>query len=84
MTEKPREAGLGLGTASQAFARAADCKRLAMLSPDAKRRQVLQALKCSWIQFGAEIRSLEIALGARGRRMRGYVDRSGARASRQG
>ena len=83
MTEKALEAGLGLGTASQAFARAADCERIANLTPDAKRREVLQALKCSWIQLGAEIRSLEIAFGARGRRRRGHVDRTGAKASRQ-
>jgi hypothetical protein len=39
-----------------------------MLTPDAERREVLQALKCSWLQFGAEVRSAEIAL--RARRMR--------------
>ena len=49
MTEKPLEAGSGLGTASQAFAQAADCERLAMLTPDGERRQILRALKCAWI-----------------------------------
>ena len=68
MTEKPREAGSGLGTASQASAHAADCERLAMLTPDGERRQMLRALKCAWIQLAGEIRTREILL--RVRRMR--------------
>jgi hypothetical protein len=67
--EKPLEAGSGLGTPSQAFAQAADCERLAMLTPDGERRRVLRALKCAWIQLGGEMRTREILL--RARRMRG-------------
>ena len=65
MTEKPLEAGSGLGTASQASAHAADCERLAMLSTDGERRQIFQALRCAWIQLGGEIRTREIVLRAR-------------------
>ena len=68
MTEKPLEAGSGLGTASQAFAQAADCERLAMLTPDGERRQILRTLKCASIQLGGEIRTSEILLRARGMR----------------
>jgi hypothetical protein len=68
MTEKPLEAGSGLGTASQAFAQAADCERLAMLTPDGERRQILRTLKCAWIQLGGEMRTSEILLRARGMR----------------
>jgi hypothetical protein len=70
MMEKPLEAGSGLGTASQAFAQAADCERLAMLTPEGERRHVLRALRCAWIQLGAEIRTREIVLKARKMRPR--------------
>jgi hypothetical protein len=69
MAERTPEVGSGLGTASQAFAQAADCERLAMLTPEGERRQTLRALRCAWIQLGAEIRTREIVLTAR--RMRG-------------
>jgi hypothetical protein len=55
----------GLGTASQAFRRARECDRLAALTRDAQRRRELLRLKCSWIQFAAEIRSNEVVRMAR-------------------
>jgi hypothetical protein len=63
MTQPLRKSGLG--TASQAFGRARECDRLAALTRDAQRRGALLRLKCSWIQFAAEIRSNEVVRMAR-------------------
>jgi hypothetical protein len=80
MTQKPLEAGSGLGTASQASAQAADCERLAMLA-HGERRRILQALRCAWIQFGGEIRTREIVL--RARKMQAALTGAGAKTRRR-
>jgi hypothetical protein len=81
MTDTPLEAGSGLGTASQASAQAADCERLAMLTPDGERRQMLRALKCAWIQLAGEMRTREILLRVRRLRV-GRTARNGPTAPR--
>jgi hypothetical protein len=50
---------IGLCTPSQAVARAAECERLAARPANAKYRQLLQALKCSWLQLASELRMNE-------------------------